>query len=199
MQSKDMSTRDLAKVQKFDLLLSAMKNLKAIFLDRDGVVNEDKHYVFKIDDFEFKKGLFDLCRYLIELDYLIVIITNQSGISRGYFTEADFHLLNDWMLIEFNSNGVDISEVYYCPHLPEDNCNCRKPATGLVMTAAEKLKINLAQSWVIGDKDSDIELGVNAKIGGKILLQSEYVIPTRTIYADYVVNDLVEIKEIILN
>ena len=176
-----------------------MKNLKAIFLDRDGVVNEDKHYVFKIDDFEFKKGLFDLCKYLIELDYLIVIITNQSGISRGDFTEADFHLLNDWMLIELNSNDVDVAAVYYCPHLPEDNCNCRKPAAGLAIAASDQLNIDLSQSWIIGDKDSDIELGVNAEIGGKILLQSEYVTPTRTSYADYVVNDLVEIKEIILN
>ena len=176
-----------------------MKNIKAVFLDRDGVVNEDKHYVFKIDDFEFKKGLFDLCKYLTELDYSIVIITNQSGISRGYFTEADFHLLNDWMLREFYSRGVEVSAVYYCPHLPEDECTCRKPAVGLVVTATDQLNIDLSQSWIIGDKDSDIELGVNANIGGKILLQSEYVIPARTSYADYVVNDLVEIKEIILN
>ena len=180
-------------------ILSAMKNIKAIFLDRDGIINEDKHYVFKIDDFEFKKGLFDLCKYLIELDYLLVIITNQSGISRGYFAESDFHLLNDWMLMKFNNNDVDVAAVYYCPHLPKDNCNCRKPATGLVFEARDQFNIDLSQSWIIGDKGSDIELGVNAKIGGKILLRSEYVTLKQTGYADYVVNELAEIQEIILN
>ena len=109
--------------------------IKTIFLDRDGVINKELNYLYKIEDFEFIDGVFETCKYLITLDYKIIVITNQSGISRGYYTEKDFQIINNWMLSEFKKNGVSILDVFYCPHLPDSNCTCRKPKPGMLLEA----------------------------------------------------------------
>ena len=109
--------------------------IKTIFLDRDGVINKEVNYLHKIEDFEFIDGVFDTCQYFKSLNYKIIITTNQSGISRGYYTEIDFQKLTNWMLGQFNINNIDILDVIHCPHLPSDLCDCRKPKPGMFLAA----------------------------------------------------------------
>jgi len=137
---------------------------KALFLDRDGVINVEKDYLYKIEDFEFIDGIFDLCKYYRDKGYLIVIVTNQSGIARDYYTEKDFSILTTWMLDKFTSNGIDIHKVYYCPHHPSisGECTCRKPNPGMLLEAKNEFNINMSLSIIIGDKERDIEAGLNA-------------------------------------
>ena len=137
---------------------------KALFLDRDGVINIEKNYLYKIDDFEFMDGIFDLCKYYQNLGYLIFVVTNQSGIVRGYYSQNDFDILTSWMINEFNKNNIDIKKVYYCPHHPSisGECDCRKPHAGMLLSAAKEYNIDLKQSIIIGDKEKDVEAGLNA-------------------------------------
>ena len=155
---------------------------KALFLDRDGIINIDFGYVHQIKDFEFIDGIFDVCRYAQDMGYELIIITNQAGIARGYYKVEDFEKLTTWMKAEFKKQEVDIKGVYYCPHHPEkgDNeyvitCNCRKPAPGMILSAAKEHSINLAQSAFIGDKVSDMQAAENAGIHNKILVSSQYI------------------------
>ena len=138
-----------------------MKN-KAVFLDRDGTINVDKNYLYRIEDFEFLPGAVEGLRLLQSSGFLLIIITNQSGIARGYFTEDDYLRLTDWMLDRLKDDGVKISGVYYCPHLPDAEisgymkvCNCRKPETGLFEQAVRDFDIDLTMSYAIGDKPRD--------------------------------------------
>jgi D-glycero-D-manno-heptose 1,7-bisphosphate phosphatase len=144
---------------------------KALFLDRDGVINVEKHYLYKIEEFEFTEGIFDLCRYYRDRGYLIVVVTNQSGIARGYYSEDDFARLSEWMVDQFKEQGVDIAGIYYCPHHPEISgaCSCRKPEPGMLLDAAENLDIDLKNSVMVGDKERDIEAAVNAGVGRSYL------------------------------
>ncbi len=135
---------------------------KAIFLDRDGTINLEKNYLYKIEDFEFLPGVIDALKLLQEAGYLLIIITNQSGIGRGYYTENDFHKLNRWMVATLKEQGVTITDVYYCPHLPDakiqkyrKDCKCRKPKLGMFMRAIADHDIDLSQSYAIGDKIRD--------------------------------------------
>ncbi|KOP71883.1 D,D-heptose 1,7-bisphosphate phosphatase [Bacillus sp. FJAT-21945] len=149
---------------------------KALFLDRDGVINVEKNYVHKIEDFEFIDGIFELTKYFQDKGYLIIVITNQAGIGRGYYTEEDFHKLNDWMIDQFKQRGILITEVYYCPFHPthgigeykKDSFD-RKPNPGMILNAARKYNFNLSESILIGDKESDIEAGKSAGVGMNIL------------------------------
>lgn len=140
---------------------------KALFLDRDGTINKEKHYVYKKDDFDFIPGIFSLVKLFSDKGYLIIIITNQSGIARGFYTEEDYNQLTMWMLNEFDKNGIKISKVYHCPHHPKitGHCNCRKPNPGMILNAIKEFNINPASSILIGDKKSDILAGENAGIG----------------------------------
>lgn len=152
---------------------------KALFLDRDGVINVEKNYVHKIEDFEFIDGIFELTKYFQDNGYLIIVITNQAGIGRGYYTDEDFHKLNDWMIDQFKQKGILITEVYYCPFHPthgigeykKDSFD-RKPNPGMILKAARKYNINLSESILIGDKEGDILAGNNAGI------ESNYLIAT---------------------
>ena len=112
--------------------------IKTIFLDRDGVINKDINYLYKVKDFIFVDGVFSACLYFKKLNYKIIIITNQSGISRGYYTERDYQNLTDWMLKKFKGNEIDILDIFHCPHLPSDNCKCRKPEPGMLLEAQKK-------------------------------------------------------------
>ena len=137
---------------------------KALFLDRDGVINIEKNYLYKIEDFEFMDGIFELCKYYQELGFIIVVVTNQSGIARDYYTQDDFDFLTNWMVNEFLNNGINISKVYSCPHHPNisGNCSCRKPEPGMLLKAQEEFAIDMKSSIIIGDKERDIEAGLNA-------------------------------------
>jgi D-glycero-D-manno-heptose 1,7-bisphosphate phosphatase len=147
--------------------------IKALFLDRDGVINIDKHYVYKITDFEFIEGIFELCKNYQANGYLIIIITNQAGIARGFYNHKDFAKLTLWMTERFTTNGVAITKVYYCPHHPEFGaaCNCRKPNPGMILKAQHEFNINLSESVLIGDKESDLAAGRNAGINKLILME----------------------------
>lgn len=135
---------------------------KAIFLDRDGTINVDKEYLNIIEDFEYLPGVIKGLKLLQDAGYKLIIITNQSGIARGYYTEDDFLKLNEWMVKDLKANGISISKVYYCPHHPESkieryrvDCDCRKPKLGMYKKAIREFDIDLSQSWTIGDKLRD--------------------------------------------
>ncbi len=153
---------------------------KALFLDRDGIINTDHGYVWRIEDFEFTKGIFNLVKCFSTKGYLIFVVTNQSGIARGYYNEQDFHTLTTWMVDTFKKHDISITEVYHCPHMPDTKCHCRKPKTGMIQKALKNYHINLSRSWMIGDKQSDIDFARNAviahtiSIGKKRLQQTEY-------------------------
>ena len=146
--------------------------IKTIFLDRDGVINKEINYLYKIEDFEFIDGVFDTCQHFKSLNYKIIITTNQSGISRGYYTEIDFQKLTNWMLGQFNINNIDILDVIHCPHLPSDLCDCRKPKPGMLLSAETKHNIDMENSWMIGDRENDIKAANNAGIMNTILVKS---------------------------
>ena len=139
---------------------------KALFLDRDGIVNVEKEYLYKIEDFEFIDGIFSLCKHYQDLGYMIFIVTNQSGIARKYYSEKDFKLLTDWMLQEFKKKNIAITKVYHCPHHPkiDGECDCRKPKPGMILTAQKEFAIDLVHSLMVGDKERDIEAALNAGI-----------------------------------
>jgi len=137
---------------------------KALFLDRDGVINVEKDYLYKIEDFEFIDGVFELCKHYRNMGYLIFVVTNQSGIARGYYSKEDVSTLSSWMSREFLKNNIKIEKVYYCPHHPDisGECSCRKPNPGMLFEAAKEFNISLSDSIIIGDKERDIEAGLNA-------------------------------------
>jgi len=137
---------------------------KALFLDRDGVINVEKDYLCKIEDFEFIDGIFELCSFFVSRGYLIFVVTNQSGIARGYYTEKDFDSLTKWMLEQFLKNDIKISKVYHCPHHPgiTGECDCRKPKPKMLLDAKQEFDIDMSKSIIIGDKQRDIDAGYNA-------------------------------------
>lgn len=155
--------------QKRDKTISA----KALFLDRDGTVNVEKNYVFRKEDVEFIPGIFELTRAYQKEGFLIFIITNQSGIARGYYSEEDFEKLTYWMNEQFRKEGIKITAVYHCPHLPEitGECDCRKPKPGMIFKAIREFNIDPVKSVLIGDKKSDILAGENAGIGKNLYIQ----------------------------
>ena len=162
------------KLNKLYLEMSNSQKQKALFLDRDGTINIEKNYVYKIDDFEFQPGIFELIRQYQDKGFLIFVITNQSGIARGFYSEKDFEILNNWMLDKFNSERIKITKVYYCPHHPEitGSCDCRKPKAGMIRQAIEQFNIRAVNSVLIGDKKRDILAGENAGIGKNLYIQN---------------------------
>ena len=143
----------------------------AVFLDRDGVINVDSGYVGDWDSFVFLPGVIEAMRALCDAGYALVIVTNQSGIGRGFYTEEDFQVLTERMCNELSRHGVSIAGVYFCPHLPEaalpqyrKTCGCRKPKPGLIHRAMEELDIDLTRSAMVGDKSSDMQAALAAGI-----------------------------------
>jgi D-glycero-D-manno-heptose 1,7-bisphosphate phosphatase len=150
---------------------------RAAFLDRDGVINVDPGYVHRIEDFHFVPGTIEACGELARRGWLLVVATNQSGIGRGLYTEQDFHTLTAWMRRRFEESGAPLAGVYFCPHHPTDaldgfriQCECRKPAPGMLLAAARELSLDLAQSILFGDKCEDLQAAHAAGIGHRVLL-----------------------------
>ena len=139
---------------------------KALFIDRDGVINVDKVHVFRKEDFEFNNGIFDLCRSYSDKGYLMIVITNQAGIAKGLFSETDFLRLTSWMVKQFDKQGIKISKVYHCPHHPDFTgpCDCRKPEPGMILKAIKDFDLDIGQCVLIGDKETDLEAGRRAGI-----------------------------------
>ncbi|MBY5948861.1 D-glycero-beta-D-manno-heptose 1,7-bisphosphate 7-phosphatase [Photobacterium rosenbergii] len=151
----------------------------AVFIDRDGVINIDHGYVHTTDDFEYVEGVFEACKKLKAMGYMLVLVTNQSGIARGMFTEDEFLTLTEWMDWNFVDNGVEFDGIYYCPHHPTEgkgdylqDCKCRKPKPGMFISARDFLKIDMAGSVMIGDKADDIKAASAAEVGTKILVRT---------------------------
>jgi D-glycero-D-manno-heptose 1,7-bisphosphate phosphatase len=150
--------------------------VRALFLDRDGVINHDMGYTNRWEDFVFIDGIFDLCRYAKSLDYRLFVITNQAGIGRGLYTEGDFLALSERMCAEFASENAPIEKVYFSPFHPEHGIGnykqdsfLRKPNPGMILLAAEEFGVSLPHSVLIGDKSSDIQAGFAAGVGINLL------------------------------
>lgn len=153
---------------------------KAVFLDRDGTINVEKSYLFKIEDFEFVPGVINGLKMLQDAGFLLIIITNQSGIARGYYTEDDFLILNNWMLNTLNKYDIHITNTYYCPHHPNAkvekfriNCDCRKPKLALFQRAIRDFNLNLSQSYAIGDKIRDCAICESSDCKGVLIGENE--------------------------
>lgn len=155
---------------------------RCLFLDRDGVINRDFGYVHNWTDIEFLPGVIDVMQHFQELNYLIVIVTNQSGIARGYFTDSQFRELMNNMRIFFNEQNVKLSAVFYCPHHVDGvdghfsvKCNCRKPLPGLFKSAIDYFKIDVSKSIMVGDQLSDMSAGRLAGISRNFLINSQCI------------------------
>ena len=149
----------------------------ALFLDRDGVINVDRHYVWRIEDFEFMPGIFELVEAAVQGGLLPIVVTNQAGIGRGYYAEEDFRRLDDWMHAQFRERGAAIARTYHCPYHPTEGIGVyrresfdRKPNPGMILRAKADFDIDLSRSVLIGDKDSDVEAGRAARVGYNVRL-----------------------------
>jgi D-glycero-D-manno-heptose 1,7-bisphosphate phosphatase len=144
-----------------------MKQSRAVFLDRDGTINAEQGYLYRAEDCRFLPGVKEAVKRLNGAGFLVVVVTNQSGIARGYYTETDLEKLHRYMEKEFADSGARIDGWYYCPHHPDfpvesEACDCRKPLPGMLLIAAEELGIDLSSSWMVGDKSADVEAGIAA-------------------------------------
>ena len=177
----------------------------AVFLDRDGVINQDTGYVSCVDDFHFIDGAIEALQILKQKGYCLVLVTNQSGIARGYFSEKQFMHLTEWMDWSLADHDVDLDGIYYCPHHPQgtveayrQTCDCRKPHPGMFISAQEFLHIDMAASFMVGDKLEDMQAAAAAGVGTKVLVRTgKPVTPEAENAADWVITSLADLpKEI---
>lgn len=171
---------------------------KAAFIDRDGVLNEERAYVHRIADFALLGGAIEALRLLQTAGYLLVVITNQSGIARGLYSEADYLTLTGHMRAQLAAAGVALDAVEYCPHLPDApveryrlDCDCRKPKPGMLQRAIRALDLEAGASFLVGDRLSDLEAGRAAGLGRCFLVRTGYVLSDQAVaQADAVYDDL---------
>lgn len=140
-----------------------MKN-KAVFFDRDDTLIKDENYMHKPEQLQFFPDTFKTLKTLQDRDYLLFIVTNQSGIGRGYFSEDQMHIFHEHMLSELEKENIKISKIVFCPHAPDDGCDCRKPSPKLINQLIAEFDIDTDLSYMVGDKKSDVEAGQNAKL-----------------------------------
>lgn len=168
---------------------------RAVFIDRDGTLNEESGYLHRAEDCCFIPGAIEAVALLNDAGLQVVVVTNQSGIARGYYTEADLEKLHDYMASRLAASGARIDGWYFCPHHPDfsaaaADCSCRKPLPGMLQQAAAELAIDLASSWMVGDKVADIEAGIAAGCTPILVLtgygaaEAVAVDPTVTVCAD---------------
>lgn len=172
---------------------------KVVFLDRDGTINVDTGYISDPHGIELFKGVGEAIKKLKDANYKTLIVTNQSGIGRGYFKEADLEKVNNKILSLLNEQGATIDRIYFCPHKPEVNCNCRKPETGMIEEAKKDFNIDMKKSFVIGDKVADISLGENAGLNTILVLTGEGEKHKNNVKADFIADDLKEAVNFILH
>jgi D-glycero-D-manno-heptose 1,7-bisphosphate phosphatase len=157
--------------------VTSVSGFRAAFLDRDGVINLDRGYVHRVEDFQFLPGALTACRDLHTAGYRLIVVTNQAGIARGYYDEQTFQQITTWMSERFYEVGAPLTGVYYCPHHPDGKvsrfaieCACRKPAPGMILQAAIDHQIDVSQSILVGDKASDLEAGERAGVSQRYLV-----------------------------
>lgn len=163
---------------------------RALFLDRDGVINEEVDYLWRQENVRFVPGIFSLCRAAQRLGYKLIVVTNQSGIARGLYTEQDFHALMDWMRAELTREGVTLDAVYFCPYHPVHGLgdyrrehDDRKPGPGMLLRAATDYGLALEDSLLVGDRCSDIAAAHAAGVGNSFLLDGTELQPCPGRYA----------------
>ncbi len=146
---------------------------KAVFFDRDGTLNVDIAYLHRPEDFIWIEGAKEAIKYVNDNGYLAILVTNQSGVARGYYPEEDVKAVYDWMNKELEQIGAHLDALFYCPHHPDGKipdytkiCNCRKPDTGMVDKACETFKIDRSKSFFVGDSDKDMECAKGAGVYG---------------------------------
>nr|WP_226376345.1 D-glycero-beta-D-manno-heptose 1,7-bisphosphate 7-phosphatase [Pantoea stewartii] len=170
----------------------------AIFLDRDGTLNVDHGYVHEIDHFQFIDGVIEALQQLKKMGFALVVVTNQSGIARGMFSEDQFMQLTEWMDWSLADRDVDLDGIYFCPHHPDatveayrQQCDCRKPQPGMLLAAQEELHIDMAASYMVGDKLEDMQAAQAAGVGKKVLVRSgKPVTPEGEALTDWVIESL---------
>jgi D-glycero-D-manno-heptose 1,7-bisphosphate phosphatase len=143
-----------------------------VFLDRDGTLVREVNYGHRLEDYELLAGVPAALRRLADAGYGLAIVTNQSGIGRGFFTQEDFERFQRRLLADLGAAGVRIATTYFCPHHPDEACECRKPLPALLHRARDELGADLGRSWVIGDHVKDIELAANAGCRGAVLVRT---------------------------
>jgi D-glycero-D-manno-heptose 1,7-bisphosphate phosphatase len=150
---------------------------RALFLDRDGVVNVEVGYLHRAEEVRFVEGIFSLCRAAARLGYRLIVVTNQAGIARGYYSEADFHALMEFMRDQLRAEGVELDAVYYCPFHPEHGVGeykreheDRKPGTGMLLRGAKEFGVELTESVMVGDRCSDVTAANAAKLRQAFLI-----------------------------
>ena len=174
-----------------------------IFLDRDGVINQDHGYVSTRDNFVFIDGVIGAMKQLKEKGYQLVVVTNQSGIARGLFTEDDFISLTEWMDWSLADHDIDLDGIYFCPHHPTEGtgpntqvCQCRKPAPGMFLEAIADLNVDVSASYMVGDKESDLQAAQAAGVANLILVRTgKELTPAGEALAGAVYPSLVEFAE----
>ncbi len=170
---------------------------KAIFLDRDGVINVEVGYLSDPDDFELLKGTSEALKLLNQKNYLLIIITNQAGIARGYFTEEILQNIHKKMITLLKKQDIILDDIFFCPHHPvfTGHCNCRKPNPGMILKASEKFNIDLNKSYMVGDTLNDIETGKNVKCKTVLVLTgygSKELKKINSIKPDFIFKNLLE-------
>lgn len=141
-----------------------------VFLDRDGTLVHDVGHGYRLEDYRLLPGVIEALQSLRDARFRFAIVTNQSGIGRGYFTEADFQRFQARLLEDLHAGGIEIAATYFCPHLPDAGCTCRKPSPATLYAARDRFAIDLAASWMIGDHANDVRLAANAGCNGILLL-----------------------------
>ncbi|MBP3197357.1 MAG: HAD family hydrolase [Butyrivibrio sp.] len=161
---------------------------KAVFLDRDGTINVDKDYLYKIEDFEYLPGVIEGLRLFQDLGYTLIVLTNQSGIARGFYTEKDYKLIEMWMENDLKSKGIKISASYFCPHLPDAPikkynvlCDCRKPKLGMFRRAMMEWDLDIDKCIAIGDKMRDLAICKVSGCKGYLISKSEFEFVTEAV------------------
>lgn len=163
---------------------------RAVFIDRDGCIVEDAGFVHKIEDFVLVQNAVEGLKLL--KNYRLFIITNQSGIGRGHYKLDDFLKFNNHLINTLKKHNIKIEKTYYCPHKPEDNCECRKPKTKFLKEAEKKYGIDLKKSYVIGDKKADVELGRNASCKSILVMTGDGKKTIKEIKPDFIAKGLLE-------
>ncbi len=174
---------------------------KALLLDRDGVINKEINYLHRIEDFEFCDGIFETSKAIMNNGYLIIVVTNQAGIGRGYYTEEDFWRATEWMVNEFKKHDVIITKTYHCPYHPTEGVGHykkvsidRKPEPGMIFKARDEFNLDLQASILVGDKESDIAAGKNAGVGTNVLVRGSHEILDES-KADIIIDSVQELPE----